>query len=261
MPGLAVQAALALHSPDGRSYRERIDAVTTERELSEIFEEFIGMVPLGRTLLADSNPVRTGGPMQVGVTFAQIHLQTHAYPYPYPVQGSIRHEVLTRRGGLYFGVAHLLDYEAPYDRLLYRFADFNVGRYASRNAGFQNALSLVTGTPLVLDGDLLAPGSAGGAASGSTEAAAYALAGRIDMSVAQIRRDLEKGEQAGFDRTRLSERVRALAERLDQRALPLAVLPRITLQSPKIRRKLTTEWFARSVDERWQRCLARDALR
>ena len=214
------------------------------------------MVPLGRIFRADSNPRRSGGPMQVGVAFAQTHLQTHAYPYP--VQGSIRHEVFTRRGGLYFGVAHLLDHEAPYQRLLYRFADFNAGRYASRNAGFQNALSLVTGMPLVLDGDLLAPESVGDATSGNIEAAAYTLADRIDMSVAQIRRDLENGEQAGFDRTRLSERVRALAERLDQRTLPLAVLPRITLQSPKIRRKLTTEWFARRVDERWQRCMARD---
>ena len=214
-------------------------------------------MPLGRTFLADSNPVRTGGPMQVGVAFAQTYLQTHAYPYP--VQGSIRHEVFTRRGGLLFGVAHLLDHEASYQRLLYRFADFNAGRYASRNAGFQNALSLVTGMPLVLDGDLLAPESVGDATSGNTEAAAYTLADRIDMSVAQIRRDLENGELAGFDRTRLSERARALAERLDQRMLELAVLPRIALQSPKIRRKLTTEWFARRVDERWQRCMARDA--
>jgi hypothetical protein len=35
------------------------------------------------------------------------------------------------------------------------------------------------------------------------------------------------------------------------------MLPRIKLQSPKITRPLTTEWFARRVDERHQRCLAR----
>jgi len=35
------------------------------------------------------------------------------------------------------------------------------------------------------------------------------------------------------------------------------VIPRIDLHSPKITRPLTTEWFARRVDERYQRCLAR----
>ena len=49
IPKLAVRAALALPSPDDRSYAERIDAVKTERQLSEIFEDFIGMVPLGKT--------------------------------------------------------------------------------------------------------------------------------------------------------------------------------------------------------------------
>ncbi|HYN62534.1 MAG TPA: DUF1615 family protein [Rubrivivax sp.] len=42
VPKVAVRAALALTSPDGRSYAERIDAVKTERQLSEIFEDFIG---------------------------------------------------------------------------------------------------------------------------------------------------------------------------------------------------------------------------
>ena len=153
VPKVAVRAALALTSPDGRSYAERIDAVKTERQLSEIFEDFIGMVPLGKTFLASRNPVRTGGPMQVSIAFAETYAK--ARPYPYAVRESVRHEVFTRRGGLYFGTAHLLAYDAPYDKLLYRFADFNAGQYASRNAAFQNALSVASGLPVTLDGDLL----------------------------------------------------------------------------------------------------------
>jgi len=253
VPRLALRAALALNSPDGRSYAERIDAVKTERQLSEIFENFIGMVPLGKTFFESRNPVRTGGPMQVSIAFAEA--QAKARPYPYPVRESIRREVFTRRGGLYFGAAHLLAYDAPYDQPIYRFADFNAGRLASRNAAFQNALAVASGLPLALDGDLLPRGS--GAPRGETERAAGTLAGRLGLGEPAIRRDLEKGEDADFANTALYERVFAYAERLDKRALPRAVLPRIDLHSPKFTRKLTTEWFARRVDERHRRCLDR----
>ena len=255
VPRFAVRTALRLTSPDGRSYSDRIDAVKTERELSEIFEDFIGMVPLGKTLLSSRNPVRTGGPMQVSIAFAEAHAAAHRYPYP--VQQSIRREVFTRRGGMYFGIAHLLEYDAPYSQPLYRFADFNAGRYASRNAAFQNALSVATGIMLVRDGDLLLPGVAADTPPGDTEAAALTLAKHFDIGPSAIRRDLQQGTEPGFERTRLYQRVFARAEQMRGQPLPRAVIPTITLKSPKITRKLTTEWFARRVDERHQRCLLR----
>ena len=253
VPGFLVVAALWLKSPDGRRYSERLQGARTEKQLSEIFQDFIGMVPLGRRLFGDLNPVHTGGPMQVSIAFAEAR----ARDYPYPVQGSIRHEVFSRRGGLYFGVMHLLGYPVTYSQPLYRFADFNAGWYASRNAAFQNAVSLASGIPLALDGDLVQPDAGIGDPAGATERAVRALAVPLDMSDSAIHRALEQGTRQDFDDSKLYARVFALAERIERKSLPRAVLPGIALKSPKITRKLTTAWFARRVDERWQRCMAR----
>ena len=255
IPSAAVRLALKLPSSSGKSYAERIDTANTEKELSLIFEDLIDRVPLGKRLFASWNPVRTGGPMQVSIAFAEQHAKERAYPYP--LTDSIRHEVFSRRGGLYFGIAHLLDYPAPYERPLYRFADFNAGRYASRNAAFQNAVSIVSGIPLDLDGDLVRPGDDDQAKPGSTELAVRTIAKRLDLGHGAIRQALEQGDSPAFERSTLYQRVFDLAERLDRQQVPRAVLPRIALTSPKITRKLTTEWFANRVDERHRKCLVR----
>lgn len=256
VPEFAVNLALKIGSPDGRSYDERLAAVKTERELSELYEAFIGQVPLGQRLFAGFNPVRTGGAMQVAVDFAEAHVRQRPYPFPNP--DTIRHEVFTRRGGLYFGTAHLLDYPATAygPAMLYRFADFNAGRYASRNAAFQQALAAASGLKLALDGDLFVADAAN---PGETERAARSLGDALGLTDAEIRRDLLASRGEDFDDSALARRVFALAEQRSGRAQPRALLPAIELHSPKITRKLTTEWFARRVEERWKRCLARDA--
>ena len=256
IPKFALDAALAIPSANGKSYSERLDAVKTELQLSEVYEDFIGRAPFGKSLLADRNPVRTGGPMQVSVAFAEAFAA--AKPYPYPVSATIRHEVFTRRGGMYFGIAHLLDYPAPYTRPLYRFADFNAGQYASRNAAFQNAVTQVSGIPLELDGDLLRYDHGQPAREpGSTELATRVLAHRIDLSNADIRRDLDLGRAQSFEQTRLYTRVFGLADKLTGKPAPRAVLPQIPLHSPKITRNLTSDWFANRVEGRYQTCLQR----
>jgi hypothetical protein len=243
-------------SSNGRSYSERIDTVKTEKQLSDLFEDFIGMVPMGKTFFADRNPVRTGGPMQVGIEFSESHTRLKAYPYP--VNGSIRNEVFTRRGGMYFGIAHLFDYAAPYDSHIYRYADFNAGWWASRNAAFQNAVTILTGIPLALDGDLLRYERGQPAAEpGNTELATRSLARRLDLSAGQIRRDLELAKRAEFEKSRLYTRVFEFADKASGKPVPRAVLPQILLQSPKITRKLTTEWFANRVQSRYRSCLSR----
>ncbi len=259
VPALALDLALRLPSPDGRPYDERLRDVETERDLSRLYEAFIDQVPLGRRLFAGLNPVRTGGPMQVGIAFAEAHARTR--PYPFPAPGSVRDEVFTRRGGLYFGAAHLLGYAAPAygGEMIYRFADFNAGRHASRNAAFQQALGLASGRRVDLDGDLLAAAPPALDQPGQTEAAVRSLGSALGMSDREIRRELVRADGASFDDSPLLIRVFSLAERRSGRTQPRAVLPQIVLTSPKITRRLTTEWFARRVEQRYRRCLTRDA--
>jgi hypothetical protein len=252
IPRMIVHGVLELESPTGHSYRDRIDKARTEKELSDIYEDLIGAVPMGRTLFADRNPIRTRGPMQVHIAFAEQF--SAAKPYPYPVKLSIADEVFTRRGGVYFGVAHLLDYRAPYDRYLYRFADFNAGQYASRNAAFQRAVSSASGIPLVADGALLAHGGDPGA-PGATELAVRRLRPRLGAGDDAIHRALTQAKTADFEENPVYQRVFAMAEASEHRRLPRAVAPNIELHGPKIKRRLTTEWYASRVNGRFERCL------
>jgi len=255
IPAFAVHAAMAIKSSDGRSYNDRIAAVRTERELSLVFEDLISRVPLGQTLFADSNPVKTGGPMQVSVAIVEEFTRTHPYPYPY--DGSIRHEVFSRRGGVYFGIAHLLAYPVSYGRMIYRFADFNAGYYASRNAAFQNAIQTLTKQPLAYDGDLV--NYSGDA--GHTELAVRMLGKRLQMGDGDIHDALAQGETFDFEKTSLYAKIFAMADKANGAPLPRAMLPQIGLDSPKITRKFTTAMFAESVERRYRACLSRAAAK
>lgn len=256
IPKLLLDAAMLKSSPDGRSYRDRIDALKTERQMNALYQDMISELPYGRTLLAGHNPVHTGGPMQVSVAFAEAHARQR--PYPYPIHDSIRSEVFTRRGGMYFGTAILLDYPAPYSEPIYRFADFNAGRYSSRNAAFQHAVSRISGQRLDLDGDLLRyrDGRPSGEQS-DTQRALHGRSAQLGMSRNEIDQDLRSEKEAGFSQTRLYRKVFAIADQKSGAPAPRAEIPRIDLKSPKISRKLTTEWFAKRVDWRYGNCLSR----
>jgi hypothetical protein len=256
VPKFVVLAALQVESPDGRTYDERLARVRSEKQLSDLFEEMIGEVPMGKALLSGANPVHTGGPMQVSIAFAEQHAQR--WDYPYPDAGRIRDEVFSRRGGMYFGIAHLLAYDTSYTQPLHRFADYNAGLYASRNAAFQQAVSRVTGARLALDGDLVVRGRRHGQrVVSATEQAVRSLEPQLGLSDAQVRHELEKSSRLDFERTKVYQRVFALADAQAGLRVPRAVIPRIALESPKITRKLTTEWFATRVNARWKQCMAR----
>jgi len=249
IPAFLVHTALKINSPNGKSYSDRLDNVRSEKELSAIFDDFIGMVPMGQKLFGKLNPVHTGGPMQVSVAFAE----SKASGYPYPIDGTIRREVFSRRGGMYFGIAHLLGYPTHYSEPIYRFADYNAGFYASRNAAFQQAVSRLSGVKLALDGDVVSYSDT----TGKTEMAVRRLSKRLSLSNSDISRDLRLGESIDFEKTPTWKLVFALADKTAGKKVPREMLPGIELNSPKITRNLTTAWFAQRVDERRRQCLTR----
>ncbi|WP_232219939.1 DUF1615 domain-containing protein [Pseudogulbenkiania sp. MAI-1] len=250
-----VKTALLKPSPNGRSYKERIDSLRTEKQMNELYEDMSAEAEkIGFPTIMKKNPIRTGGPMQVSIEFAEGHVR--AWPYPYPRKGGLRNEVFSRRGGLYFGIAILLQYPAPYKDMQYRFADFNAGRYSSRNAAFQTVVGRLSGRKLARDGDLLSY-EKGQANGGSTLSALQTLDNRLGMSDSAILRDLKQEKFAAFGQTELYRKVYALADPLYGGQAPREQYPQIKLKSPKITRKLTTEWFAERVNGRYQTCLQR----
>ena len=70
----------------------------TEKQLSAIFDDLISMVPMGQTLFGSLNPVRTGGPMQVSIAFAEQH--TKGYPGKWTVQSVRKSSVAAAGCGL-----------------------------------------------------------------------------------------------------------------------------------------------------------------
>ncbi len=147
----------------------------------------------------------------------------------------------------------MLAYEPHYDEYLYRFADYNAGQFASRNAAFQRALKRVSGFPVTPDGALLPRIEE--KRPGETELAARAIKWRLDLDDAAIHDALAQSKQSSFDHTVLYRSVFALADKLQGSPAPRAAVPRIVLRGPKLSRNLSTDWYAHRVNERFSRCL------
>lgn len=250
IPQWIIDSELDTRSPDGRTYNQRINSLKTESEVSVLYEDMISEIPFGKDMLVDFNPVHTGGPMQVSVSFASSYVATK--PYPYVIKSSLRNELFTRKGGLYFGVAYLLDYPANYGSMIFRFADFNAGIYSSRNAAFQNALSSLSGVSLVTDGDLLRykDGVVQETPPSLTMQALLKISPQLSMNNAEIFHDLSLEKSPEFEQSQLYKKIFSLMP-----TMPRAIVPEIVLSSPKFSRKLTTVMYAKQVDGCYQRCL------
>ncbi|WP_420409059.1 DUF1615 family protein [Hoeflea sp.] len=272
---LALRGILALDPSIRVRLTERLRTATTERDLDLAYRRLVEDILQIETIirldseyglgaaefLEAQNEVKTIGSMQVSVAaaldFERRFLGRALY---FEDIYRVRDDLYTRRGGLLNGTRLLLGYRSGYTRKVHRFADYNAGRYASRNAAFQWALSRIGGKELSLDGDLLIyrdrkPSSTRSA----TERALLKIAQAHDLRLIShdIRRDLLREKEFGFTDTATFKAVSALYRSLFGRPAPFARLPEIKLESVKIDRQLTTAWFARRVDGRYKACMNR----
>ncbi|RYZ70998.1 MAG: DUF1615 family protein, partial [Proteobacteria bacterium] len=172
----------------------------------------------------------------------------------------VREQLYTRAGGIRYGAARLLGYSASYDDIIYRFADYNAGLFASRNAAVQNLLSDLTSFSLTEDGDLLSYDSDGDVSDKETQSlkALLSFASTHDYSAWTAKRDARKEKSIEFEETTTWKELRAAWEKKKGKVPPYAKLPNVELTSPKLRKTRSTEWFAKSVKKHYLDCRARE---
>lgn len=255
--------------PEGQpTFRERLQGVRTERELDRVFRDLVAFHSDKAPVVAGAlrlffpkleerlNPISTAGSMQVKVAWAQAHPQSRGMD-----REAVRDALYTLPGGVLYGTLRLFDHEAAYDDPIYRFADFNAGQYASRNAAFQDALAVVTGHELDPDGDLLMYSGRGKAKKtvGQTLGALHAWrdAAAPELGDDALFRQVKKEKSAAFEGTIVWQGVRSAYAEQQGAEAPYARVPEVSLDSPKLRGDWTTETFATRVKRRYRDCLAR----
>jgi hypothetical protein len=198
------------------------------------------------------NPVKTLGSMQVNVDYAFMHPRKSSNTI------AIRDDMYTQYGGLYYGINRLLDYKANYNKPIYRFADYNSGIYSSRNASFQQTISDLSDFPLDLDGDLLSYDKEQHALSerSNTETQLDILAqeNNFGLSNSSIRGDLLKEKNVEFEETATYKKINAFYLEKFKKEAPYAMMPHVAIEGPKLSRIYDTNWYAKRVNGRFQRC-------
>jgi hypothetical protein len=271
--GALIIEFLDTHPQGDTSYLQRIRRAKTERDLDLTYRAMVNdagtasnmslLVQSGlfNRMIEERNNISTVGSMQVSVGFAMNEAKSQRYlPMTLSDAYALRDELYSRRGGMFYGVKQLLGYDTGYSQKIYRFADYNAGRYSSRNAAFQHIISTLTNEALARDGDLLLYSKDGTALSAvsSSEKALRSLSGteNLGLSDTQIRDDLLLEKQDSFATSGTYLAVKNLYVRKTGEPAPFAELPGIDLKSPKIIHKMTTASYAASVDRRYQKCLS-----
>lgn len=254
------------------SFLARIRNAKTERDLDLAYRSLVDyagkttsldkVLRLGllNKLIEERNEIDTAGSMQVSVKFALSETKKRRWlPMTLDDVYGVRDYLYTRQGGMFHGVKQLLGYDTGYAQKVFRFADFNAGRYASRNAGFQKLVATLSGQSLALDGDLLSYGKDGNPLKTvtATEKAVRAANAKHKLGLEDktIRADLLKEKDLGFTSTRSYIALRDRFAATTKNPAPFAVIPDIKLNSPKLSRSFTTRRFAESVNKRYQACM------
>ena len=252
--GQLIKIRLGMRASNNQTFRRNINSIRTERDLERWFQEFILEEWGGDSVLQIvgqdiDHLISTLGSMQVSIFYAREYAEKKDIE-----KENLREYLYSREGGVFFGTAHLLDYKAEYPDLIYRFADYNAGQYASRNAGFQEMLARLSGRQLSLDGDLLIYRSGSINSSKSYEAACATLAKQLDKD--QILDDFKRGKEESFVETSTYKTICQLYSSKYNNVVK-ASIPDIQLQSDKLSQKRTTEWYANTVTTRFKQCMAR----
>ena len=256
---------------DPRTFQERLQQVRTERDLDMVFRDMLayyqsahpgafGAATLAGKLfdvrsLTELNPITTAGPMQVSVEFAETWAREH-----HGQPASVRDALYTREGGVYYGTARLFGHPAAYTKMIYRFADYNAGVYASRNAALQAQIARLTRSKLALDGDLLAYGRDGKPVEDPSQTMTAIRHFRDlyqpKLSDRRLQDDARKEKTPAFEETDTWETVKKVFAEEMGAPPDYAILPQVMIDSPKLSRPRSTAWFAQAVDRRYQSCLA-----
>lgn len=261
------------HPKGETSYLQRIRRARSERDLDLTYRAMVNdlgtasnmslLVQSGllNRMIEERNNISTIGSMQVSAHFALEDARKRRYlPMTLSDDYAVRDELYTRRGGIYYGVKQLLGYNSGYDRKIYRFADFNAGRYSSRNAAFQHIINMLAKQKLARDGDLLLYDKSGQALSNisGTEKALRGLSASASLGLAdaQIRSDLLLEKDDTFATTQTYLAVKNHYLRTTRKPAPFAELPGIDLSSAKLSHKMTTASYAATVDKRYNKCVA-----
>jgi hypothetical protein len=259
------------HAPnDPRSFEERLQKVRTERDLDRVFRDLLAFYQdshpaafeaatlAGKLFdlesLADLDPITTAGPMQVSVRFAEGWAREHGRK-----PEDVREGLYTRGDGVLYGTARLFGHRAGYSKMIFRFADYNAGVYTSRNAALQAQVARLLGITLAQDGDLLRYEKDGKPSEDDSRTLQALRTFRERFTPAlsedQLRDDVLLEKTFGFEATATWKALTAaFTARLGH--AEYAILPDVAIESPKLSRKLSTAWFAESVDRRYQSCLA-----